>query len=143
MRNQYESQEEHDHFEGAMEQDHRNEKPKNDLTREMEKTNKEFFEKFGADKIWVKPSKENVETIHKIWELMTEAMHSIRKEAQLELIEEIKNALEKEKPISTLGFRLEGEALETYMRYRGYNEARAEIKDLLTTKEESLKEELN
>lgn len=28
---------------------------------------REFFEKFGANKIWVKPSRDNVETIHDIW----------------------------------------------------------------------------
>lgn len=113
-----------------------------DLTPEMEKRVK-IHDLALKNLLKAYPSNQSTASLYTaLSSMFTEAMHSIRKEAQLELIEEMKDGLVKEKPISALGFRLEGEALETYMRYRGYNEARAEIKDILTTKEKSIKEEL-
>jgi hypothetical protein len=40
--------------------------------QEPEKWEKEFFERFGANKIWVKPSRDNVETILEIWKFMAD-----------------------------------------------------------------------
>jgi hypothetical protein len=41
---------------------------------------KEFFTKFGADKIWVSPSKENVEVILEIWALFNRTLASHERE---------------------------------------------------------------
>lgn len=38
-----------------------------------------FFERFGADKVWVNPSKENVETILEIWEYI----RSVEKQTEM------------------------------------------------------------
>ena len=68
----------------------------------MTKENKitiEFFERFGANKIWVVPSKENVETILDIHQFILKALASQRKE----IIEKIEN-IDRGLPISNSCF---------------------------------------
>ena len=43
-------------------------------TNIIEELNKEFFERFGANKIWVNPSVDNVETILDIWSFIQKAL---------------------------------------------------------------------
>jgi len=50
-----------------------------------EKITREFFEKFGANTIWVVPSKENVETILDIHQFLLKTLKSQREE----IVEEI------------------------------------------------------
>lgn len=49
-----------------------------------EKWSKEFFERFGANKIWVKPSKENVETILEMWAFFQQAITTAVAKAEQE-----------------------------------------------------------
>ena len=55
-----------------------------------EKITREFFEKFGANTIWVVPSKENVETILDIHQFLLKALKSQREEI-VEKIEKIRS----------------------------------------------------
>ena len=50
-----------------------------------EKITREFFEKFGANTIWVVPSKENVETILDIHQFLLKTLKSQKEE----IVEEI------------------------------------------------------
>lgn len=43
---------------------------------------KEFFERFGANKIWVSPSRDNVETIHEIYFFIASRLEAQRVEEQ-------------------------------------------------------------
>ncbi len=52
-----------------------------------EKWSKEFFEKFGANKIWVVPSKENVETILDIWSFIENLLEQERQRMSEEVKE--------------------------------------------------------
>lgn len=47
---------------------------------DKEKWEREFFERFGADKIWVKPSEDNVNTILEIWSFFCRSLETARKE---------------------------------------------------------------
>ena len=41
---------------------------------DIEEFEKEFFERFGANKIWVVPSRDNVETVLDIWQFINKAL---------------------------------------------------------------------
>lgn len=78
-----------------------------------EEKQREFFERFGADKIWVKPSRENVETVHEMWAFMLE----VEKESIERAIEVLPKPIE---PVSSEGVD-------------GYNEAIARSVEALKT----------
>ena len=51
---------------------------------------REFFETFGADKIWVEPSHENVETILRIWEFIGKEIAAERERVMARVESEIR-----------------------------------------------------
>ena len=59
-----------------------------------EKITREFFEKFGANTIWVVPSKENVETILDIHQFLLKTLKFQREE----IVEEIKKKKGRDMP---------------------------------------------
>ena len=54
----------------------------NNMTNTKEKWVMEFYEKFGANKIWVNPSKENVETIFDIESFISKVRQEAKEETE-------------------------------------------------------------
>lgn len=63
-----------------------------ETTEAVEKVQHEFLERFGADKIWITPSQDNVETILEIWAFIDTALTTIRNET-LEEVEQTASKL--------------------------------------------------
>ena len=61
------------------------------MTTNNQEWEKEFFERFGANKIWVTPSRENVETILEIWSFI----HSLLSHHQSSLVEGVREKINK------------------------------------------------
>lgn len=64
-----------------------------DINKEIEEMLKQFLEQFGADKIWVTPSRDNVETILEIWRFFGQSLHTIAEKAREEERERIEEKI--------------------------------------------------
>ena len=96
-----------------------------------EKITREFFEKFGANTIWVVPSKENVETILDIHQFLLKTLKFQREE----IVEKI-NELKPELTMMSKGN--EEDKTREICRVSGYLLAKEEIINLITKEDETL-----
>lgn len=58
-------------------------------TEQIKEWEKEFFERFGANTIWSKPSRENVETILDIWSFFNQKLEEQKQVQKAEIISKI------------------------------------------------------
>jgi len=74
---------------------------------------REFFERFGADKIWVTPSKENVETVLEMWEFLCK----VEKQAEERVIKDMYKLLSPNKKYDSE----EGKVIRDFLDYATKN----------------------
>ena len=60
----------------------------NNINKILEDIDREFFERFGANKIWVSPSRDNVETILEIHSFLRTSLTTLLTETLREIVPE-------------------------------------------------------
>lgn len=65
-----------------------------------------------------------------VYILLTDHLKAL-KEQREEIFKQIEDKFPKEKPMTVFSFVLRGEELELYMRHKGYNECRGEMRDII------------